>query len=48
MTSAVMQVLRWQGLDEPYIKVLDDVFKDSTASIRPNFTRIMSKFHNIS
>ncbi len=33
-TSAVMQVLRRQGVDELYIKVLEDIYRDSTATIQ--------------
>ncbi len=32
-TSAVMQVLRQQGVDELYIKVLEYIHRDSTATI---------------
>ncbi len=33
-TSAVMQALRQQDVDELYIKVFENVYKDSTATIQ--------------
>ncbi len=33
-TSAVMQALRQQGVDELYIKVLGYIYRDSTATIQ--------------
>ncbi len=32
--SAVMQGLRKQGVDELYIKILEDIYRDSTATIQ--------------
>ncbi len=32
--SAVMQAIRKQGVDKPYIKVLEDIYKGSTATIK--------------
>ncbi len=32
--SAVMQALRQQGVDELYIKVLEDIYRDNTATIQ--------------
>ncbi len=33
-TSAVMQALMQPGVDELYIKVLEDIYRDSTATIQ--------------
>ncbi len=33
-TAAVMQALKQQGVDELYIKVLEDIYRDSTATIQ--------------
>ncbi len=33
-TTAVMQALRQQGIDELYIKVLQDIYRDSSATIQ--------------
>ncbi len=34
ITSAVMQALRQQGIDELYIKLLEDIYRDTTATIQ--------------
>ena len=33
-TPAVRQALRRQGIDEPYIRVLEDIYRDSTTTIK--------------
>ena len=30
----VMQAIRRQGVDEPYIKILEDIYRGSTATIK--------------
>ncbi len=32
--SKVMQAIKRQGVDKPYIKILEDIYRDSTATIK--------------
>lgn len=40
-TSAITQPLRKRGVDEPYMKVIEDIYKDNTETI--NFHRKWEK-----
>lgn len=46
-SSAVLQVHKRPGIDEPYMKVLEDTYSDSTAIIIPHKRAVMSQLEEL-